>query len=229
MIENAGLNLARLAFLMGNQATSYIVVAGSGGNAGGGMVAARRLAAWGRKVDLFLPKDKKKLSKILLEQLMRAKNVGVDIHNGLPSSNTPDSLILDCFLGYSFEYREDELTDQVFLFFRQNYPVISLDCPSGIDITTGENFSRFHPLATLTIAFVKTGLLRLPPEGLGDFYVCDIGVPVQIYNSEIGLDWEPPYNPNDLAKLSKAFVQDPIQNVRVWRDSITDKLGWGII
>ena len=55
MMENAGLNLARLAFLMSKPTTSYIVIAGSGGNAGGGMVAARRLAAWGCKVDIFLP------------------------------------------------------------------------------------------------------------------------------------------------------------------------------
>ncbi|PWI46892.1 NAD(P)H-hydrate epimerase [Candidatus Heimdallarchaeota archaeon B3_Heim] len=229
MMENAGHNLARLSFLMGKEKSSYTVIAGSGGNAGGGMVAARRLAAWGREVQIFLPKGQDKLNNVLEKQLTRAKMAGVDIYDGLPAKDTENSLILDCYLGYSFEFREDELTEQVFSFFRKNNSIISLDCPSGIDITTGENFSHFQPLATLTIAFVKTGLLHLQPEYLGDFYVIDIGVPVDIYRSEIGIEWQPHFDPNDLEKLSKAFVQDPIQNVRIWRESETSKVGWGTI
>ena len=229
MMENAGLNLARLAFLMSKPTTSYIVIAGSGGNAGGGMVAARRLAAWGCKVDIFLPKGQSKLRKILVEQLARARMVGVDIQDGLPPNSVTDSLILDCFLGYNFESREDKLTEQVFSFFRTSGPVIALDCPSGIDITTGDNFSKFHPLATLTLAFVKSGLLKLEPEYLGDFYVTDIGIPVEIYQSEIDIVWQPPYNPNDLGKLSKTFVQDPIQNVQIWRSLEANQLGWRTI
>ncbi|MHA2108834.1 MAG: NAD(P)H-hydrate epimerase [Candidatus Hodarchaeales archaeon] len=229
MMENAGLNLARLAFLMTPDDASYTVIAGSGGNGGGGIVAARRLAAWGREVQVFLPKGRRKLNKILEAQLLRAKLVGVAISDGLPELDAIPSTILDCYLGYSFEYREDDHTEQVFTFLRKNTSVISLDCPSGIDITTGENFSHIQPLATLTIAFVKTGLLNLQPEYLGDFYVIDIGVPVEIYRSELGIDWEPPYDPNDLNKLSKSFVQDPIQNIRVWRDSRSSKIGWGTI
>ncbi len=226
MMENAGANLARLAFLMGNLNTSYLIVCGSGGNGGGGMVAARRLAAWGCKTSIFLPKGEEIANKTLKDQLIRAKMVGVEIKEGIPAKSSENTIILDCYLGYNFEYREDQLTEQVFSFFQSNDPVISLDCPSGIDITTGENFSKFHPLATMTIAFVKTGLLLLDQKYLGDFYVIDIGVPLEIYQSEIGIKWNPPYYPDDLNKLSKAFVQDPIQNIRVLRDEGSNKIGW---
>ncbi len=229
MMENAGVNLARLSYLMNNESSSYVVIVGSGGNGGGGLVAARRLAAWGCKVEIFLPKGKKNLKVVFKDQLKRAERMGVTVADGIPTSIPENSLILDCFLGYSFQNRKDNLTKDVFSFFRKNQSVISLDCPSGIDITTGENFSQFHPLATLTIAFVKTGLLHLPSEYLGDFYVTDIGVPIDVYRSEIGINWNSPFHENNLIKLSKAFVQDPIQNVRVWKDSETDTYGWVII
>jgi NAD(P)H-hydrate epimerase len=229
MMENAGVNLARLAFLVGKQNTSYLIISGSGGNGGGGMVAARRLSAWGCKTSIFLPKGKNLANKILENQLTRAKMVGVDIFEGIPANIDENTIILDSYLGYSFEYREDELTEEVFSFLRRNIPVISLDCPSGIDITTGENFSKFRPLATLTIAFVKTGLLNQDQEYLGDFYVIDIGVPIEIYRSEIGIEWIPPYTPDNLDELSKAFVQDPIQNVKVLKDEENNKIGWKTI
>src|SRR6516225_7447200 len=57
MMENAGRNLAALSMeLLGNgwQQASYLVLAGSGGNGGGGICAARHLANHGCRVSLCL-------------------------------------------------------------------------------------------------------------------------------------------------------------------------------
>jgi NAD(P)H-hydrate epimerase len=57
MMENAGRNLAALSMeLLGNgwQQASYLVLAGSGGNGGGGICAARHLANHGCRVSLSL-------------------------------------------------------------------------------------------------------------------------------------------------------------------------------
>ncbi len=60
MMENAGRNLAHLArhrFLEGNPAGKTVVVlAGTGGNGGGALVAARRLHNYGAAVQLFITK-----------------------------------------------------------------------------------------------------------------------------------------------------------------------------
>src|SRR5262245_20486308 len=57
MMENAGHNLAALSMeLLGNgwQQASYLVLAGSGGNGGGGICAGRHLANHGCRVSLCL-------------------------------------------------------------------------------------------------------------------------------------------------------------------------------
>jgi NAD(P)H-hydrate epimerase len=57
MMENAGRNLAHLArirFLGGDpRGRQVLVLAGTGGNGGGALVAARRLHNWGARVDVI--------------------------------------------------------------------------------------------------------------------------------------------------------------------------------
>ena len=53
MMEHAGLNLARLAVRLSNgNSRIFQVIAGSGNNGGGGLVAARRLAFWNLKTEV---------------------------------------------------------------------------------------------------------------------------------------------------------------------------------
>ncbi len=58
MMENAGRNLAHLArmrFLDGNpQGKKVVILAGTGGNGGGGLVCARRLHNWGAQVQVVV-------------------------------------------------------------------------------------------------------------------------------------------------------------------------------
>lgn len=55
MMENAGLNLARLAASFLPEREEILIGIGTGNNGGGGLVAARRLAAWGYPVFLDIP------------------------------------------------------------------------------------------------------------------------------------------------------------------------------
>lgn len=61
MMENAGRNLADLArarFLAGDPNGKRVaVLAGVGGNGGGALVCARRLANWGADVHVFITRD----------------------------------------------------------------------------------------------------------------------------------------------------------------------------
>ncbi|MHA2030118.1 MAG: NAD(P)H-hydrate epimerase [Candidatus Kariarchaeaceae archaeon] len=231
MMENAGENLARLAVRLCKKKyrkTTFVIIAGSGGNGGGGIVAARRLAAWGFPTEIYFPKGTDKLNAVPKLQYKRAKNMSISIFDELPTDISQDQFFLDCYIGYSFQPRDDFVTNEVFSFLRNNSPILSLDSPSGVNVSTGENYGKFNPIATMTIAFPKLGLLKLPHKSLGDLYIGDIGVPTNIYEKKLGIWWHPPYKISDLNSLSKAFIDDTVQLVSIERDSKSNQLGWKV-
>src|SRR6516225_4205522 len=85
MMENAGANLAWLASVMlgGDVSGRRIrVLAGPGGNGGGGLVAARRLIGWGADVDVRLASDPAGLAAVPLEQLHLLEQMAAPIAVG---------------------------------------------------------------------------------------------------------------------------------------------------
>jgi NAD(P)H-hydrate epimerase len=83
MMENAGRCLAILArdrFLDGSPVGKHVtVLAGSGGNGGGALVAARRLHNWGSKVQVLLAKPADKMMPVPGQQLDILSRMAVDI------------------------------------------------------------------------------------------------------------------------------------------------------
>ncbi len=80
MMENAGRNLAhltRLRFLDGDPVgRRVIVLAGTGGNAGGAMVAARRLHNWGAAVQVVLGQPASRLVEVARRQFEILQRMG---------------------------------------------------------------------------------------------------------------------------------------------------------
>jgi NAD(P)H-hydrate epimerase len=228
MMEHAGLNLARLAVrLAGRGRRTYQVIVGAGNNGGGGLVAARRLAAWGLEVEVYLARGRHELRETPRRQLERLERAGVRVYEGLPPG-TDRPVTLDAYLGYGFKQTPDVVSAKVFGFLAGCERVISLDAPSGLDATSGENVSRMRPLATLTFAFVKSGLLAAAPEELGEMYIADIGVPTSIYRRQLGINWQPPYDTGSLEKLAAAFRRDSLQPVAVHRDAAPARSYWQV-
>ena len=106
MMENAGRNLAYLArrrFLNGDpRGRKALVLAGSGGNGGGGLACARRLHAWGAGVRVRMAAPTSKLGEAPRHQLaaLQRMNVPVEVADdnaGLPRAD----LIVDALIGYS--------------------------------------------------------------------------------------------------------------------------------
>jgi NAD(P)H-hydrate epimerase len=216
MMEHAGVNLARLAVqLMSQKQTKFWIVAGSGNNGGGGLVAARRLVGWGHDVAVVLPNGVPRLRPIPLAQLRRLEGLGVDITESFQTmSETKDSMVLDAFIGYGFEKRKDDTTNEVFNTLQKSRNVVSLDAPSGLDVSTGETVSGITPRATLTLAFTKTGLLNTDPQNVGRLYVCDIGVPSSIYRHRLGIDWSSFFDCAELSRLDEAFRRSPGHKIK---------------
>lgn len=85
MMENAGAHLARVALmLLGGQpqGRKVTVLAGRGGNGGGGLVAARRLIGWGAEVDVRLNDPADALTRVPRQQLEILRAIGARISVG---------------------------------------------------------------------------------------------------------------------------------------------------
>jgi NAD(P)H-hydrate epimerase len=177
MMENAGRSLADLAQQLFAPA-NVAVLAGGGGNGGGGLVAARHLANRGVAVTVTLARAEHELAPVTLQQLDILRRMGVPI----ASDPAEADLVIDALIGYSLRGnpagRAAELIEGA---NRQPAPVLSLDAPSGLDVTTGLAGSPcVKATATLTLALPKTGL-GLAPELVGRLYLADISVPQRVY------------------------------------------------
>ncbi|MFW9801593.1 MAG: NAD(P)H-hydrate epimerase [Candidatus Thorarchaeota archaeon] len=216
MMEQAGLCLARLAVAYSSHnAPRYHVVVGPGNNGGGGLVAARRLINWNHDVTIIIPTGYNSLRAVPMTQLERLQRMGVSPEEDMPNDLPEDTTVLDAYIGYGYQKRNDAVTAQVFASLIGHNRIISLDSPSGLDVTTGVNDSGIKPISTLTIAFVKTGLLLAPSRDIGQLYVCDVGVPTEIYLNRLGIDWSYPYDASAIDRLNDAFAIDPLTKAHV--------------
>ena len=182
MMENAGRNLADLA-LRRFEPASVMVLAGPGGNGGGGMVAARHLSNRGAVVRVVLSGDDTTLTPVPAHQLDILRRMGVEVTDEPSAAD----LVIDALIGYSI--RGDPYggaADLIEWANRQSAPVLALDTPSGLDLTTGHVGSpSTRAAATMTLALPKAGLLGAA-EFVGELYVADISVPPLVY-ARLGL------------------------------------------
>ena len=201
MMENAGRNLARLCvdlFLPGPESKRVLVMAGTGGNGGGALVAARRLHQWGADVSVMTTKPDDGYSGVPAHQLGILRRLGVEITSSeLPNTKAesgvvPD-VILDGLIGYSLRGApRGRAADLMECANESPARVLALDTPSGLNSTTGEaHGSTIVAEATMTLALPKAGLLAAEAQPfVGELYLSDIGVPDWVYR-EIGREAEP--------------------------------------
>jgi NAD(P)H-hydrate epimerase len=170
MMENAGRNLADLA-LRRHAPRTAMVLAGPGGNGGGGLVAARHLANRGITVTVVLGTDR--LAAVPARQLDIVRRMGIPVLDDPPAAD----LIIDALLGYSL--RGDPAGRFASLITWANTcpsPVLALDAPSGLDVTSGRQaVPCVRADATMTLALPKTGLAG--QDVTGPLYLADISVP----------------------------------------------------
>jgi NAD(P)H-hydrate epimerase len=189
MMENAGRNLADLArgrFLDGDPRGKRVtVLAGSGGNGGGALVAARRLDNWGAAVGVALAQPATAMTAVPAHQLDILERMGVPIvaAESVASLAAAD-VVLDGLIGYSLKGPPKGAAAELIEWAnRQSAPVLSLDVPSGVDGATGIAFDpAIWAAATMTLALPKLGLLGPGVEArVGELYLADISVPPGLY------------------------------------------------
>lgn len=211
MMENAGRNLAQLSrrrFLNGNPlGRSVIVLAGPGGNGGGGLVCARRLHNWGAKVEVLVTSQPAQFTPIPHHQLDILKKMDISIGVASePVDLPPADLIIDAIIGYSLHGAPTGLAAAlIHAANAHGAPILALDVPSGVDTTSGSAFEpAIHATATLTLALPKEGMrVEAAKARVGELYLGDISVPKELYASPaLNID------------LGSIFAEDDI--IRLW-------------
>ncbi|MDA3907082.1 MAG: NAD(P)H-hydrate epimerase [Bacteroidales bacterium] len=191
MMENAGLQLANLIASFASKSQTIKIGIGNGNNGGGGLVAARRLSAWGYNV--YLDVFTKLTKEIPAAQYNRAIKFGAKIE---PISN-PD-IWIDAYLGFSQRLPLDSsLLKIIAEANKSTAQKVSLDIPSGFlgDV----NLPYFRAAKVLTLAAPKKILYNLVPNT--EIYIADLGIPKEVY-AKFGIQ-ELPFHKNNILKLKR--------------------------
>lgn len=210
MMENAGRNLAHLArncFLGGDPRGKHVVVmAGTGGNGGGGMVAARRLHNYGAKVTVFVTAEDERFTPIPAHQLDILRRMGISVRPAVEIGEIGSAdLILDAVIGYSLKGApRGNAKTMIEWANRIGAPILALDAPSGIDTATGVVFEpAIKATATMTLALPKKGFFVDDISAqLGELYLADISVPPELYaNDQLKMQVCEIFSTSDIVRL----------------------------
>lgn len=192
MMENAGRNLAELIVSLTKsepRSTHVLVLAGSGGNGGGAMVAARHLSNRGYDVEIVFSKNISLLNNVPRHQADILSKFPIKIHEGQLPSKEYD-IIIDGIIGYSLKGEAKGFSKEMIDFCNNSdAKIISLDVPSGLNLKgNNTNSTQVKAYCTMTLALPKNELINhRNKEYVGRLFLADISVPPSLY-SQIGLE-----------------------------------------
>jgi NAD(P)H-hydrate epimerase len=204
MMENAGRTLAILTIERLGDAWAnarVIVLAGSGGNGGGGICAARHLANRRVNVGLCLADPDRLVDVPAFQRKVFQSTGGAEINAARIASEHPD-LIVDALIGYGLRSApQGAVADLIEWANASGVAVLALDLPSGTNATTGEHPGVYIDARwTLTLALPKTGV---EASAAGELWLADIGIPDATYH-RIGLEYVSPFGSRFRVRLRRA-------------------------
>jgi NAD(P)H-hydrate epimerase len=191
MMENAGRTLAGFARALTDG--PVVVLAGDGGNGGGGLCAARHLVNHGRDVRVGLDRPAGELTGAAATQhrILRGTDATLGDTERAALGLDDAGLVVDALVGYGLAGApRGRVGDWIGACNAAAAPVLSLDVPSGVDATTGDRpgvaVDADH---VLTLALPKTGL-----SGTGTgLWLADIGLPRTVFR-RVGIDYTQPFS-----------------------------------
>ena len=149
-----------------------VAVSGSGNNGGDALVAARTLWMWGREVDVV------HVGKSLVDATLLH---GWELYPKWAEAAFPGaSVIIDGLLGTGASGAPTgAYADAIAAINAAGCPVVALDGPSGVDLTTGATPGEaVRAAVTVTFGAPKRGLLLFPGrERAGRIVAVEIGFP----------------------------------------------------
>ena len=193
MMEHAGTDLALSALEMLGpdwREARILVLAGTGGNGGGGVCAARHLANRGAQVTVITITRPAAADGALGQQLLALGEAPAQVLTWDEAFDASAAdLIIDAVVGYSLD-GAPRARQMALIRASQavGVPVLSLDVPSGVDADSGEAPGVVvRPTRTLTLALPKVGLTE---ANAGELWLADLGIPPGVY-ARAGIAFEP--------------------------------------
>lgn len=179
MMENAGRNLAEMVrdtLGSGWHSASIVVLAGTGGNGGGGLTAGRHLMNHGGNVTAVVT-DAGRMRPVAGAQLELFRNAGGSV---VPEPPRRVDFIVDAVIGYTLRGApRGRALAMIEYANAAGAPILALDLPSGLNATTEETPGAVVMAnATMTLALPKIGLCS---SVAGELVVADIGIPAATY------------------------------------------------
>jgi len=189
LMEVAGRAVAAFARdkMLGGDARGkrVLIICGTGGNGGDGMVAARFLHGWGAIVDVWLSQRPDPNRGIAAHQLAILERMSVPVSDAAMLPTLPNAdLLIDALLGFSLTGPPTGTAAALIRAANAHpAPVLAVDLPSGLTATDGTPLEPcIRATSTLTLALPKTGLLSDAARPVaGEIRVADIGVPPAVY------------------------------------------------
>jgi ADP-dependent NAD(P)H-hydrate dehydratase / NAD(P)H-hydrate epimerase len=175
LMERAGIATTEEIVRRYPDARSASVWCGTGSNGGDGLVVARKLREAGRAVELVLVGDEEKIGGDAAENLLRAREVGLDF----PSEPGGGDVCVDALFGTGFAGKpRREAARAIEELNGLRAPVVAVDVPSGVDASTGEvGGPAVTAAVTVTFHAPKVGLVVAPGRfHAGEVEVADIGL-----------------------------------------------------
>ncbi len=205
MMENAGRNLALNVIDLIKEKSpgkKVLIFAGTGGNGGGGICAARHLLNHGYEPIVILSNEEK-MQGVPSYQLEIFRKAGGQIISIEKANGINPDIIVDAIIGYSLiSAPRGKVLDMINFINKNNIPIISLDIPTGVLATSGENPGEFvKPDKTITLALPKTGL---SPEKCGEIILADIGIPATVFE-KAGINYSSPFSSTFYVNIEPAF------------------------
>lgn len=206
MMERIGVNTYQLMELAGygvadavrqrpdmQEPRRVLALAGTGGNGGDAMVAARLLTGWGHHCTVILARPRSGYSGIAAHQLAALDALAIPVLEPEHVATLPQAnLIIDGLLGFSLKGNpRGDIARLIALANASSAPTVAIDLPSGLDADTGYvGDPCIVANHTVTLALPKTGLLAADASITGSITVADIGVPPGVYQM-IGIEVHP--------------------------------------
>jgi ADP-dependent NAD(P)H-hydrate dehydratase / NAD(P)H-hydrate epimerase len=193
LMENAGKNVAdeiyNIFFAKKKTYTQVDIFCGTGDNGGDGLVIARHLFIKGVKVKVFIIGGISALSPDAELNFRILRKIGVMVSPILSEKDImkirlgKKDVIIDAVLGIGLNREVSDVQKDIIDFINKTkMPVISVDIPSGLNATTGEEWGAcVKATRTITFVFPKKGFfLRKGKEVTGKLSVVDIGIPQNV-------------------------------------------------
>ncbi len=192
LMENAARHVADVALdgLEGETSPAALVVCGPGNNGGDGLAAARHLHNAGVRVRVVTPLGEAFAGDAGVQREI-VRRMGLDVRAGADVAGAWKDLggpgvVVDALFGTGLSREVTgaarEAIEGMNALGGAGVPVLSVDCPSGMDADTGRVLgAAVRASVTLALVGVKEGFLTLEAQGLlGEVVVADIGAPREL-------------------------------------------------